>query len=69
MVLDKKSGFLSEERNFEQLAGHMTFLIDHPEKWPEMALAGRRHVEQNYNIKTEARKMEQVYAELVSARP
>jgi colanic acid/amylovoran biosynthesis glycosyltransferase len=65
VVLDGKSGLLSEERNFEQLAEHMVFLLEHPEKWPEMGLAGRRHVEENYNIKTEAQKIEQIYAELI----
>ncbi len=65
VVLDKQSGLLSEERNFEQLAENMAYLFEHPEKWAEMGSVGRRHVEQNYNVKTEAAKMEQIYGDLV----
>ena len=65
VVLDGDSGLLSEERNFKQLAEHMAFLFDHPEKWPEMGRVGRRHVEENYNIKVEAKKIERIYTDLI----
>jgi len=67
VVLNEKSGLLSEERDFEQLADHMIFLLNHPEKWPEMGEAGRRHVEENYNIRIETRKIEDIYLELIGS--
>jgi colanic acid/amylovoran biosynthesis glycosyltransferase len=65
VVLDKKSGLLSQERDFEQLADHMAFLVENRELWPKMGLAGRKHVERNYNIKNEADKIEKIYARLI----
>jgi glycosyltransferase involved in cell wall biosynthesis len=34
----------------DALAEKLTYLIEHPEIWPEMGRAGRAHVEANYNI-------------------
>jgi colanic acid/amylovoran biosynthesis glycosyltransferase len=65
VVLDGKSGFLSEERDFEQLAEHMKFLLEHPEKWAEMGLVGRKHMKINYDIISEAKKIEKIYASLI----
>jgi colanic acid/amylovoran biosynthesis glycosyltransferase len=47
---DGKSGFLVPEKDADTLAEKLTYLIEHPEIWPEMGKAGRTYVEQHYDI-------------------
>jgi len=66
VVLDKRSGFLVPERDVEALAERMNYLLKHPDIWADMGRAGREHVEENYNIRLEAEKLEGVYREVIS---
>jgi colanic acid/amylovoran biosynthesis glycosyltransferase len=45
-----RSGFLVPERDVGALAERLTYLVGHPEVWPEMGRQGRRHVEARYDI-------------------
>lgn len=46
------SGFLVPERDSNAIANRLTYLIEHPDTWEKMGVAGRNYVERNYNIKT-----------------
>ena len=61
VVRDGVSGLLSPERDVEALAANLATMVLHPERWPEMGAAGRRHVENNYEIGAQARRLEQIY--------
>jgi colanic acid/amylovoran biosynthesis glycosyltransferase len=50
LIEDGVSGRLVPERDVEALAGALEQLIDAPERWPEMGRAGRRRVEQAFDI-------------------
>lgn len=50
LVENGKSGFLVPERDVEALADRLAYLIDHPERWPEMGSNGRKRIEQYYDI-------------------
>lgn len=50
LVQDGTSGFLVPERDVEALANKLEYLIRHPQSWPQMGAAGRRHVEANYDV-------------------
>jgi len=67
VVLDGTSGFLVPEKDIDALAEKLLLLLEHPELRRKMGLAGREHVEKNYNIFHEAGKLEQVYCELLEA--
>lgn len=56
-VLDGRSGLLAPERDAEALAANMVELLDHPERWPEMGRAGRRHVEERYDSRMLNRRL------------
>ncbi len=43
------SGLLAPERDVEQLAAHLQYLLDHPECWPQMGRAARRRVEEQFD--------------------
>jgi len=51
LVEDGVSGFLVPERDADALGDRLAHLIEHPEIWPEMGRAGRRVVEEHYDMK------------------
>jgi colanic acid/amylovoran biosynthesis glycosyltransferase len=65
LVANGISGFLVPERDVDALAERLGFLIDHPEIWPEMGEAGRRFVEEHYDLKKQNNKLLEVYLNLV----
>jgi len=50
LIENGKSGFLVPERDVEALADRLAYLIDHPERWPEMGSRGRKRIEKYYDI-------------------
>jgi colanic acid/amylovoran biosynthesis glycosyltransferase len=50
LVQDGKSGFLVPERDVKALAEKLRVLIDNRDLWPAMGEAGRRFVEEHFNI-------------------
>ena len=66
VVKDGKSGFLVPERDVDALAEKMEYLINHPELWPEMGRAGRRFVEEKYDIVKLNKRLERIYEALVN---
>jgi colanic acid/amylovoran biosynthesis glycosyltransferase len=69
VVLDGQSGFLVPERDVASLAERLSFLVEHPELWPRMGQAGRRHIEQNYNCETLSRQTVALYEEAIQESP
>jgi len=65
VVIDGKSGFLVPERNSEAIAKKLECLISNPKLWIEMGKHGRRHIEGNYNIYNEAKKLEDIYSQII----
>lgn len=65
-VQDGQSGFLVSERDVDALAEKLEYLIRHPEVWPEMGRAGRKYVEERYDIKKLNQRLVKIYEELLS---
>ena len=68
-VLDGKSGFLVPERDVDGLAQKLDYLLENPQVWSEMGLAGRKFVEQHYDINKLNDKLVQIYQDLLNAKP
>ena len=64
IIIDGKTGFLAPERNSDVLAERLQHLLNHPQQWPAMGRVGRKHVEDNYDIKVLNRKLESIFEEL-----
>lgn len=60
-----ESAFLVPERDVDALEERLAFLIDHPETWPAMGRAGRRHVETDFDIAQQGRRLEAHYRRLL----
>jgi glycosyltransferase involved in cell wall biosynthesis len=65
LVLDGKSGILVPERDEEALALAMGNLLDKPDSWGRFGAAGRAHVQDEFNIITQAKRAEDVYSRLI----
>lgn len=65
-VINDKNGFLVPEKDVEMLADRLEFLINHPGIWKDMGRFGRQHIEMNYNIRTQAGLLEDIYKKLLS---
>ena len=65
VILDNKSGLLVSEKDVDGLTDRLEYIVTHPEKWEEMGQAGRRHIEQEYDSKKQAAKLEQIYSKLL----
>lgn len=68
LVQDGVSGYLVPERDAEAIAEKLHFLITNPDLWQEMGWAGRKFVEQNYDMNRLNDELEQIYARLVIER-
>lgn len=65
IVLNGKSGFLVPERDVNGLAERLMYLIEHPERWPEMGRAGRRYVEEKFDINKLNDRLVDLYRQLL----
>jgi len=65
VILDGESGFLVPEKDTDALSAQLEYLVTHPEKWEEMGRAGRKHIEQKYDARTQALKLEKIYTDLI----
>jgi colanic acid/amylovoran biosynthesis glycosyltransferase len=63
-VLDGRSGFLVPEGDSTALAEKLEYLIENPNLWAQMGEIGREHVEKNYNVDEQVKKLERIYHEL-----
>lgn len=66
VVLDKTTGFLSEERDVDGLVKNIRQLSKHPEGWKAMLDAGRSHIETNYCAKKQGRRLKEHYLEILN---
>ena len=67
VIRHRKSGLLAEEGDVGGLARHLSWIAAHPERWSEMGRAGRRHVEAEFDARTQARRLAAIYEELFAA--
>ncbi len=67
-VLDGQSGFLVPEKDINALAERLEYLIEHHELWPEIGRAGRRYVEENFDIHKLNDRLIKIYQQLLSGK-
>lgn len=66
VVVAGKSGLLAPEGDSAALAECLKSLLETPERWAEMGRAGRRHVEQEHDVRTTAAGLEEAYLALIT---
>jgi colanic acid/amylovoran biosynthesis glycosyltransferase len=56
-----KTGLLAPERDITSLVNHLRWLTQHPDRWQEMAIAGRTHVEKEFSATIQGKKLAEIY--------
>jgi colanic acid/amylovoran biosynthesis glycosyltransferase len=70
VVIDGKTGFLAEEKDFESMGRKIANLASHPDLWRELGRNGRAEAEENMNLQRQTTSWSKLYARLASsARP
>jgi colanic acid/amylovoran biosynthesis glycosyltransferase len=64
VVRQGETGWLAPERDVAALTAHLVALLQRPESWPEIGERGRRHIEAEYDLRIQARRLDTIYAEL-----
>lgn len=64
-VLHEKTGFLTQERDSEGLAGYITQLFQTPDLWQEMSQAGRAYMERQFDRVQQTARLERIYEEVL----
>ena len=68
VVVDGKTGFLVPEEDVDALAERLEYLIEHPELWPDMGHAGRKFVEEKYDIKRLNQNLVEIYQNFIKEK-
>ena len=66
VIVDGKSGFLVPSRDESALAERLQYLIEQPGIWPEMGRAGRKFVEEQYDIKKLNNRLVEIFQALLA---
>ena len=64
-VVEGKSALLVPEKNIRALTDAIEHLVKHPQKWPTMGRAGRKHVEANFERSKTTNTLTDIYRELI----
>ena len=67
LVEDGISGFLVPERDSDAIADKLGYLIDHSETWLDIGRAGRKQVQQKYDINMLNNELVEIYQKLLSS--
>jgi len=65
LIKDGKNGFLVAEKNVDELADKLIYLINHPDIWECMGLLGRKYVEKHFSKSEQVKKLEEIYTTLI----
>jgi colanic acid/amylovoran biosynthesis glycosyltransferase len=65
VVLNGKSGLLTNEKDVADLTEKINYLLERPDLWPKLGREGRKHIEKNYNIITQVEKLECIYKKFI----
>ena len=64
VILHGKTGLLAPERDVEGLLKQLRWFVSHPVQWEEMSKAGRSHVELEFDVVKQARRLRDLYLSL-----
>ena len=67
VIEHEKTGLLAPERDVDALVQALQWLIDHPERWPQMQEASRRHVEKSFDARRQGQALGELYRQLTES--
>jgi glycosyltransferase involved in cell wall biosynthesis len=67
VVVDGATGFLVPERDVPALANRLLLLLKNAELRKRMGEAGRRRIEEHFDLRKQSRRLEEIYSETISS--
>jgi colanic acid/amylovoran biosynthesis glycosyltransferase len=67
VIADGRTGLLADERDVDELFGCLVHAIRHPDEWPAMLAAGRRHIEAEFNAQNQGLRLAALYEGIACA--
>ncbi len=67
IIVDGKTGFLVAERDVEALADRLLSLLGNVELRKRMGEAGRKRIEEKFDLRKQAKRLEEIYSETISS--
>jgi glycosyltransferase involved in cell wall biosynthesis len=68
IVVNRVTGLLTPERDYEYLANALSLLLGDQDLWQQFHLAALRHVERHFDLRTQTALLEKIYNETISAK-
>ena len=65
LIDNRISGFLVPEKNVAQLAQTLNYIIEHPDIWNSIALAARKKIEDEFEVKKTSEQLEEIFYNLL----
>ncbi len=66
LVVDKESGLLVPERQWQALAANIAMLLKHDALWDMFSTAGRKRVQTAFNLQRQCEKLDAIYQDVVA---
>jgi len=66
VVIDGVTGLLAPERDIDALVGHLRWIVAHPERWRGLQVAGRKHMEAEFDARVQGERLSAVYREITA---
>lgn len=67
VVRDGETGYFVPEGDVEAMGKRIVHLARHPEQWEAMSRAGRKHVEEHFDLSKQTAKLVDLYKEASEA--
>lgn len=61
------TGLLAPERDVAGLVNHLRWYINHPTQWAKLLDAGRKHIETEYDARTQGQKLAAIYQDVAKS--
>jgi glycosyltransferase involved in cell wall biosynthesis len=65
-VLHEKTGLLVKEKDANDLARNILYLLNNPDLWVKYGKSGRKYIEKKFNIVEQTKKLEKIYDEALN---
>lgn len=67
LIDDRVSGFLVPEKNADELAKAIEYVIENPQQWESIGRSGRKKVKDEFETKKSVKRLEEIFYELLDS--
>jgi colanic acid/amylovoran biosynthesis glycosyltransferase len=68
VIVHGEGGRLARERDVDDLVTQITWLVNHPEQWPQMGQISRQHIEKHFDAQRQGQALADLYQQILEER-